>query len=319
MNGGHQCTEGKRGLWYINPVGGEVTVNPGSVQDEIKKLKGELRRLKRLLRELSPSIEALLRKRGLRIYKREPGEDLLLPQRKYLSNYYRMLHKYSFRLFLRDVIKFQKGFTPQDVTRYATEEVTQDYISYLKKIGLLRKSAGLWRLTRSIKSFGETLEWFFAEILKREFLMEATWGVRFKSPDSSSLRPQPGGDFDVIAKFDGELLYAEVKSSPPKQIYQKEIRAFLKRIKMLKPELSIFFMDTELRMKDKIVPMFEEEFMTLRESQDNQFLPPIERIEKEIFHAGNFLYIMNSKDSIVHNMETVLSWYHRNKPAVRFF
>ena len=90
------------------------------------------------------------------------------------------------------------------------------------------------------------------EIFRREFAAEAAWGVKFK-------RPRVGGDYDVIAKIDGSILYMEVKSSPPKQIYNSEIAAFLDRTSDLSPEISVFFMDTELRMKDKIVPMFEEE------------------------------------------------------------
>lgn len=277
--------------------------------EAVRTLKEEIKRLRKVIRELSPSLEGLLRKRGLRVYKKEPRDDLLLPDSSKINRYYRLLHKYSFRLFLRDVIKYQKGFTLQDVTRYATEEVTERYISILEGMGLVKKVSSkltpspslTYSLTRSVKSFGSTLEWFMAEILKREFLMEATWGVSFKT--SVSIPSHSGGDFDVIAKFNGSILYAEVKSSPPKQIYQKEIKAFLGRIQTLNPELSIFFMDTELRMKDKIVPMFEEELRGKLK---------IERVEKEIFHIGNRIFIMNSKDSIVHNLEIILNWYFRH-------
>lgn len=279
-------------------------------RDEIRALKRELKRLRKIIRTLTPSLEALLRKRGLKIFKKEPSEDLLIPERAYLDQYYRKLHKYSFRLFLRDVIKFQRGFSINDVTRYATKEVTEDYIAYLRKIKLIGKfkDSDLFYLKKPVKSFGETLEWFFSEILRREFLMDATWGVRFKRPPAI---PSLGGDYDVIAKFNGSILYAEVKSSPPKQIYQKEIKAFLERIKTLRPELSIFFMDTELRMKDKIVPMFEEELKKFFISS-----PAIERIKKEVFHIGDTIFIMNSGDSITQNIETVLSWYYSKKVSL---
>ncbi|MCX7793011.1 MAG: hypothetical protein N2257_01185 [Thermodesulfovibrionales bacterium] len=269
--------------------------------NDIKALKREIKRLRKIIRDTPPSLEALLRRRGLKVFKKEPSDDLLIPESQFLNQYYKKLHKYSFRLFLRDVIKFQRGFSLEDVTRYATREVIENYVAYLRKIGLIgRLNRHLFFLKKSVKSFGETLEWFFSEILKREFLMEATWGVRFKKP--VAITSPPGGDYDVIAKFNHSILYAEVKSSPPKQIYQKEIKAFLDRIKILRPELSIFFMDTELRMKDKIVPMFEEELKT-----------PLERIKKEIFHLENSLFIMNSGDSIIQNIETILSWYYSKK------
>jgi hypothetical protein len=37
-------------------------------------------------------------------------EDLLLPGEEFLDGYYKMLHRYSFRLFLRDIIKMQNFF-----------------------------------------------------------------------------------------------------------------------------------------------------------------------------------------------------------------
>ena len=142
-------------------------------------------------------------------------------------------------------------------------------------IGLIEDVPGGFRLSRRpIKSFGETLEWFVAEIFKREFSTEAIWGIRFK-------RPKVGGDYDIIAKVDGSILYMEVKSSPPKQIYQNEIAAFFDRVTDLSPEISIFFVDTELRMKDKIVLMFEEELKRRHESP-----PKVVRMEKELFQTS---------------------------------
>ena len=98
----------------------------------------------------------------------------------------------------------------------------------------------------------------------------------------------------------------EIKSSPPKQIYQQEISAFFDRLSDLSPEISIFFVDTELRMKDKIVLMFEED-VKKRHSQPQKIV----RIEKELFHIKDKIFIINAKDSITANIEKVLSWYFR--------
>ncbi|NIT99503.1 MAG: hypothetical protein GWN01_00720, partial [Nitrosopumilaceae archaeon] len=68
-----------------------------------------------------------------------------------------------------------------------------------------------------------------------------------------------GGDFDVLASWLGKLLYIESKSAPPKGIHNPEISAFLERVQNTKPDLAIFINDTHLRVKDKIVLMFEEE------------------------------------------------------------
>lgn len=269
--------------------------------EEIQLLHDEIKRLRKTLSELTPPIEALLRNRGFRIYKKEPSEDLVLQAKKFLNDFYEMLKKYSFRLFLRDVIKHQESFTREQVTRYATSDVTDAYIDFLLSIRVVETagSQNFRLIKRPIKSFGETLEWFLCEIFKREFFAEAAWGVKFK-------RPRVGGDYDLIAKIEGSILYMEVKSSPPKQIYAGEITAFLDRVFDLSPEIAVFFMDTELRMKDKIVPMFEDELKKRFSSP-----PPVLRIEKELFQIWNRIFIINAKDSITNNIEKVLSFYFR--------
>jgi hypothetical protein len=268
--------------------------------DEETSLRQEIKRLRKSLSELTPSLEVLLKRRGFKIFKQEPSDDLLLPETEHIPGFYAMLKKYSFRLFLREVIKHQQFFQIEQVARYATAEVTKDYIVYMKAIGLLEEVSGGFRLsTRRIKSFGETLEWFVAQIFREEFGAEAIWGIKSK-------RPHVGGDYDLIAKVDGSILYMEIKSSPPKQIYRNEITAFFDRVADLHPELSLFFVDTELRMKDKIVLMFDDE---LRRRYEDP--PEIMRMEKELFQIRHKIFIINARDSISNNIEKVLSWYYK--------
>ena len=275
------------------------------MHNEIKLLKSEIKRLGKALSKVSPSLDILLKRRGFKVYKKEPSEDLLLPEKKYINIFYKKLKKYSFRLFLRDVIKHQNFFTIDKVARYATKEITSQYIDFLLKANLTESTAKGYRLKkRPIKSFGETLEWFIARLIEKEFESETIWGVKFK-------RPKVGGDYDLIAKIDSSILYMEIKSSPPKQIYDKEIAAFLNRIEDLSPEVSIFFMDTELRMKDKIVPMFEAELQRHYKKSVS-----VERIVKELFHINKKIFIINSKDSITANIGTVLNFKWHDKPEI---
>ena len=268
--------------------------------DELSYLREEVRRLRKSLNTLTPGLEVVLKRRGFRIYKKEPSEDILVPEQNFLDEYYGMLNRYSFRLFLRDVIKHQDFFTLENVTRYSTSEKTKDYIEFIYKIGLAEKASGGYLLRkRPVKSFGGTLEWYIAEVFKRDFCAEAVWGVKFKRPDI-------GGDYDVIAKFNGSLFYVEAKSSPPRQVYDSEIAAFLDRVSDLSPEISVFLMDTELRMKDKIVPMFEKE-LRLRHAK----APRITRMEKELFQINKKTFIINAKDSIFRNLEKILHQYFR--------
>lgn len=273
--------------------------------DELAYLRAEVKRLRKALSLQSPRIDVLLRRRGFKIYKKEPADDLLIPSKKYLNDYYTMLHKYSFRLFIRDVIKHQELFTLEDVARYATPSVTREYLDYLQSIKLIKKRTNGYALARGpITSFGTTLEWYIAEVFRREFGEEAVWGVKFK-------RPRVGGDYDVIAKLDGSLLYIEVKSSPPKQIYDSEIMAFLDRVADLAPAIAVFLMDTELRMKDKLVPMFEKEL------QKRYKVPPkVVRMERELFQIEDRIFIVNAKESIIQNIEKVVSWHYQHSSGL---
>ncbi len=273
---------------------------------ELARLRAEVKRLRKALTRQAPSLDMLLKRRGFTIYKKEPVDNLLVPSNKYLDVYYRMLHKYSFRLFLRDVIRNQDQFTLEIVARYATQSVTKEYLDYLQSIKLVRKNGKSYTLAKGpITSFGETLEWYVAEMFRREFGSEATWGVKFK-------RTNVGGDYDLIAKIDHSLLYGEVKSSPPKQISDSEIAAFLDRVADLAPASSFFLIDTELRMKDKLVPMFEKE---LQKRNDNP--PRVIRMERELFHILDRIFILNARESILQNLKKAMSWYYRKKLGLR--
>jgi hypothetical protein len=277
----------------------------GEPESDTEALREEVKRLRKALSGAAAGLETMLRLRGFRVHSKEPAEDLLVPGPPFTDDFYRMMGRYSFRLFLRDAIKRQQGFGEKDVARYATEEVTRDYIRFLVEAGVAEPRGNGYRLRKRIKSFGETLEWFLAEIFRREFMTEAFWGVKFRGQ-------RVGGDYDLIARVDGDMLYMEIKSSPPKQIYGTEVAAFLDRVEDIRPAAAVFFVDTELRMKDKVVPMFEDE---LRRRPGP--LPSISRMEKELFQIEDRIFIINAKDSVAGNLEKVLAWHFRARDLRR--
>jgi hypothetical protein len=269
---------------------------------EIEFLRGEVGRLRAAIAQRAGSLEGMLKRRGFRVFRKEQGEgDVIRPSiggKKLSDEFYTRLNKYSFRLFLRDVIKFQEGFEPGDLVRYSTLEVVNEYTAFLHRAGILKKlSGGRYALKAKVKSFGPTLEWFICELIRREYAAEAVWGASFK-------RTSAGGDYDLLAAIEGRLLYAEVKSSPPKQIYDTEVKAYIERLLELSPDMSLFIMDTELRMKDKIVVLFE------------QVLPhtplrglAVTRLKAELFHVGERIVIINSKDSLASNIGEAIGWF----------
>ena len=272
-------------------------------KDDPAALRQEIRRPRTIIAELGPNLDSLLRQRGFKVYKKEPADDLILPVPCFIDRFYEIIKKYSFRIFLRDVVKHQDGFQIKDVSRYTTTEVAREYIARLLDTGLIEPhdKNSFQLVKRPITSFGATLEWFPAETFKREFGTEAVWGVKFR-------RPGTGGDYDLLARINGSILYMEIKSSPPKQIHAKEIAAFLDRADELNPALSIYLMDTELRMKDKMVPLFEDQ-LKLRSSAP----PAVNRMVRELFEIDNRIFIINAKGGIAANIEKVLGWFFRHE------
>jgi hypothetical protein len=232
---------------------------------------------------------------------KEPKEldrrDLILPSSpEAVDDYYTLMKKYSFRLVLRDIIKRQDCFRSRDLTRFASTGTVRNYLKKLQEWEVIERLRGCeYRLPAGpVRSFGLTLEWFTSEVLRREFGADTLWGVRFSGT-------RYGGDYDVIALMEGILCYLEVKSSPPKHIEQREVEAFFNRIEDLLPNFSVFMVDTELRMKDKLVPMFEDE-LERRFGKAAGGKYTVERMERELFRVRDRVYLINSKKDIEANL-----------------
>jgi regulator of replication initiation timing len=285
----------------------------GIIFQKINDLRLNLQRLQEeleLLRETvlcqDVTLQEMIKRRGLEIHQYNPADNLIFPPDFPIKNQmkiYQFLRHYSFRLFVRDLIKKKDYFKISDLTHYCSEDSAREYILKLKECGIIEDvGKDSYRLIHGpIFSFGATLEWFIAEIYKREFLSPSIYGVRFKGSPV-------GGDYDVIALFEGNLVYTEVKSAPPRGIEQDEILSFFKRLNDLLPNVAIFFVDTELRMKDKVVPMFEEAIKDLWGKKRATENIPV-RLYQEIFHVGNRLFITNSKRDVVANLRRCLRHY----------
>jgi hypothetical protein len=74
------------------------------------------------------------------------------------------------------------------------------------------------------------------------------------------------------------------------------------------PDVAFLFNDTQLRMKDKLVVMFEEE-LGKRYGKESKTLYPVERLIEELFHVQNRIFIVNSKKDVVENFQICLKHY----------
>ncbi len=273
------------------------------LKEEVKELREGIARLKQEMLEGEGDFQRAIKARGLQVYRHDPVDDLIfLPETspEERTSLYQLLKHYSFRLFLRDVISKKGSFAAEGLVRYCSLETARLYISSLCELKIAEAvGEGMFRLLkRSLYSFGPTLEWFVAQMFRREFASPAIYGVRFKETRS-------GGDYDVIARWEGRMVYVEIKSSPPRGIERGEIGSFLARTADLLPDVAFFFNDTQLRMKDKIVVMFEEELCKrYGTSYSDRF--PVQRMVDELFHINHRIYIINSKRDVVANFNFCL-------------
>jgi hypothetical protein len=277
-----------------------------SLKKKVQRLTKEIEALKTLSIEDSSSVEGMLSMRGIRVFRKNPTDRLFFPPElppSYKNQFYETMKKYSFRLVLRDMIKHQDRFRIQDLTHYCSPKVAQEYCDLLWEMeAILREGRGRYRTRlRPIYSFGPTLEWFIAEVFKREFASPSIYGVKLKKTSS-------GGDYDVIGAWNQRLVYVEVKSSPPKGIEISEISTFFSRLEDLLPDVAFLFNDTQLRMKDKLVVMFEEE-LERRYGKEAKTLYPVERLVEELFHVRHRIFIVNSKKGVVENFHVCLRDY----------
>ncbi len=276
------------------------------LQEEVRALREDVQSLKESASPGLSELRGMLRRRGLASYRENPVHHLLFPAtflEKEKKRFYELFQKYSFRLFLREILSRQGRFRISEVVRFSSDETGKKYLQALIDLGLV-ESAGRhsYRLLHlPAASLGPTLEWFLAEILRKEFSCPALYGLRCKGT-------RFGGDYDVVASLEGRLLYLEVKSSPPRNIAGDEIHEFFSRLADLIPQVALFFVDTELRLADKIVPLFETERLAQRDPGNGPG-PPLMRIADEIFFASPGIYILNSKRSIVQNLALCFQHY----------
>lgn len=258
----------------------------------------------------SSAITQALARRGFKILFFNSSTGLLIPaigDERAVDDYYQYLKKYSFRLFLRDVIRFKDGAQLSDLVRYCSAATARRYLKLLVQWSLIEQTGRqTYRIIQQgVRSFGDMFEWLVAQILIREFHCPAVWGIRMKDIGA-------GGDYDVLSIVEGALLYVEAKSSPPKHVDQREIAAFFDRIEALRPQCSIFLEDTHLRMKDKIAELFKEE-LCRRASNSRAPLPAVERLTGDTYHISDSIFIINSKPDIVARLGLCISHFLRSR------
>jgi hypothetical protein len=245
-------------------------------------------------------VRAALRRRGLEWRGERNATRLLVAAGRRAGRDYALLGHYSYRIFLRDVLRHRAELRTPLLVRYVSPELAARYLRHLVTAGLIeRVGRGCYRVRDpAVVSFGPTLEWYVAEILRREFGCAAVSGIRIP-------RARHGGDYDVLACAEGELLYVETKSAPPRQITQAEVAAFLDRVATVQPSVALFLEDTALRMRDKIVPMFAYEAVRRRLAWEAH------HVAGEVWRVGPEVYVLNAGRDLCATLGVCLAEHFR--------
>jgi hypothetical protein len=248
----------------------------------------------RLRRPPAPPGDALgmLARRGLRPSLAVPDlpvpSDLSVEAADALAE---QLGHYAFRLFFRGVIHHGDGFMPDETTRYVSAAQARTFTETLVALGVVTASGrDRYRLVRSAGSFGGMLEWYVARELRRWLGFDVATGVKFHAHGI-------GGDLDLVAAAEGKLIYVELKSSPPKHLSKGEVGAFFDRVRLVRPDLTLFVVDTALRLSDKVVPMLTDEL-----TRRSETTPAPCRVERELWALGRRLYVVNSRPDLMTNI-----------------
>jgi len=286
------------------------------LEKEVEQLRKELSLLRRYVEKLHsgkhPSpipLLQLLAQRGLSILEHDHNTQVLLPpeaSEEQQDMFFNLLRRYSFRLFIRDLIQYPESRNIKQLCRYCSPPTARSYLKKLQSLGIVSYSSreGYKLLIKGVASFGPTLEWYVGQLFARYFSAPVITSVKFKNTST-------GGDYDVIAMLEQNLAYVEVKSSPPRGVEKPAVKAFLDRLYDLQPDVALFFVDTELRMKDKMVVLFTEE-MERRFGSSATTKWRVTRLVNELFHINHGIYIVNSKKGVAANIQKCLSDFRRH-------
>jgi hypothetical protein len=236
-----------------------------------------------------------LRQRGLTVCQAEPFEKTIhqhIEKGSQREEFNRHFTSYSYRIFIRDIIAIRESIRPERFGLFIERDQVEKYLELSEKLSLLDKSgSGEYRFSLpDVTDIGDTFEYFVAQILAG-MDYDTAWGVKFEGISS-------GGDFDIIGLAAGKLFYIETKTSPPKHVEGGEISNFLERVISLRPDFVILMNDTHLRMKDKLVPLLEEEIERRTGSRNS-----MKRLDREIFSLKGKIFVTNTKRDIGVNLK----------------
>lgn len=247
----------------------------------------------------SKELEIFLWRRGFQIREYCPYERVVLPKEiSLIKEYLNLLGHYRFRRLLSDIIHSHKdGFIDLEriLLRWNLEEISE-YWEFLLRSKIIEDMNSRYYFSYPyLDNFGETLEWYLSELLTNDFGIPCLWGIKIKEIKG-------GGDFDILAILEGNLMYVECKTSPPNNIRLKELWEFLRRREELRSKITILFVDTTLKIERNIIDNIKL-LLDKRFSKNTENV--ILKLKEGIYSCSKGLYIMQSKGDLIRNLQII--------------
>jgi hypothetical protein len=255
------------------------------------------------------SIENTLKRRGYAYAREGDAKNVIMPStQSAIDRLYGYMASRTFRNILKKMIRKKTSLQQVDFEADCEPTKLKEYFDFLESSGILNKeSNSSFVLALDISDFGHTLEWYVAELFKRELGCTAAWDVSVEGINV-------GGDFDVLARVEAELACVETKSALPGNIPDSEIRHFLQRDQELDPDMSIFLVDSRddlsdlvARFEDIITPAVVEDAVI----RDPNYRHKIYKLSDfgGIYHTLRRIFIVNSEPSILTSLRRCLNYY----------
>jgi hypothetical protein len=204
----------------------------------------------------------------------------------------KMMPQYGFRIFLKsiwpDLLSGKENHIVLPATQYLSVKKEQEFYQLLKKYGV-------FKLFRQLKKDSAS-SIFRYDLFFSEFLREQLWEKYsiLSLLNVKILDYNEGGDIDMLCFLNDRLFTFEIKTSPPNNVQIMEIGAFLKRARQFNQWIHIFFIDTTLRLEDKIIPMFEES-LYYQDGEESFIQNPVSKIEENAYLISPNILIANVK------------------------
>ncbi len=264
------------------------------------------------------SIEKTLIRKGYTFKSNKTGlsKKLLLDinifEQEQADRLYNMMDDVSNRVILKKICESKPKFTKGKLyDKWSTDTVDNLLRELIAISAIINNQDGSCSLKKREAEFGENLEWYISEMVKREFYCTSDWGVHIVEAPN-------GGDYDVLARSENNLIYVECKAKKPSNIDEKEIISLLKRDEFLRPYITILFVDSTDDI-NSIENLFKKICLRIKEliaKHNIKFVmgepPYTEKLYEPFFHFQSRLFVVNSKKPVLETFKLCLRHRHRS-------